>query len=154
MGIPAKLNAHSEGKPNSIPGWPRTPSERSDAGTSIVLESVRLRQETPIPSAAEEERRQRGKGSGERGGSSCPRLSALKRPRSASAPNCIHILNTTRFMANYCSIDTVNSSEGGIWKATTQAACSRHEAGGDWDCKDCNISARRLICCRTPPVSQ
>jgi transposase len=32
MGIPTKLNANSEGKPNGIPGSTRTPSERSDAG--------------------------------------------------------------------------------------------------------------------------
>jgi len=38
LGIPAKLNAHSEGKPNGIPGRSRTPSERSDAGNSIVQE--------------------------------------------------------------------------------------------------------------------
>lgn len=36
VGIPAKLNANSEGKPNSIPGWSRTLSERSDAGISIL----------------------------------------------------------------------------------------------------------------------
>jgi len=38
LGIPAKLNAHSEGKLNGIPGRSRTPSERSDAGNSIVQE--------------------------------------------------------------------------------------------------------------------
>jgi hypothetical protein len=38
VGIPVKLNAHSEGKPNGFPGWSRTPSERSDAGFSIVRE--------------------------------------------------------------------------------------------------------------------
>jgi hypothetical protein len=36
MGIPVKLNARSEGKPNGVPGQSRTPSERSDAGNSIV----------------------------------------------------------------------------------------------------------------------
>jgi hypothetical protein len=38
LGIPTKLNAHSEGKPNSFRDDSRTPSERSDAGTSIVQE--------------------------------------------------------------------------------------------------------------------
>jgi len=38
LGIPAKLNAHSESKPKGIPGRSRTPSERSDAGHSIVQE--------------------------------------------------------------------------------------------------------------------
>jgi hypothetical protein len=53
LGIPAKLNAFSEGKPNGIPGWSRTPSERRDAGNSIVKESVRLRQGKPVRSEAE-----------------------------------------------------------------------------------------------------
>jgi hypothetical protein len=35
LGIPVKLNAHFERKPNGIPGRSRTPSERSDAGMSI-----------------------------------------------------------------------------------------------------------------------
>src|SRR5271168_247180 len=38
LGIPAKLNAHSGRNPNGMPGCTRTPSERSDAGISIVQE--------------------------------------------------------------------------------------------------------------------
>jgi hypothetical protein len=38
MGIPAKPNAESGMNPNGIPGRSRTPSERSDAGISIVQE--------------------------------------------------------------------------------------------------------------------
>src|SRR5437763_13863204 len=38
MGIPEKPNAESGMNPNGIPGWSRTPLERSDAGTSIVQE--------------------------------------------------------------------------------------------------------------------
>jgi hypothetical protein len=38
VGIPAKLNAHSGRNPNGIPRCTRTPSERSDAGISIVQE--------------------------------------------------------------------------------------------------------------------
>jgi hypothetical protein len=60
--IPVKLNARSERKPNGIPGRSRTPLERSDAGFSIVQESVRLRQEKPVRSEAEEERAQAEKG--------------------------------------------------------------------------------------------
>ena len=60
--IPAKLNALSEGKLNGIPGRSRTPSERSDAGNSIVKESVRLRQEKPVRSAAKEGLLLAGKG--------------------------------------------------------------------------------------------
>ena len=38
LGIPVNLNAHSGRNPNGIPGRFRTPSERSDAGISIVQE--------------------------------------------------------------------------------------------------------------------
>jgi hypothetical protein len=38
VGIPAKPNAESGMNPNGVPGRSRTPSERSDAGTSIVQE--------------------------------------------------------------------------------------------------------------------
>jgi len=38
LGIPAMLNAYSGRSPNGIPGRSRTPSERSDAGISIVPE--------------------------------------------------------------------------------------------------------------------
>jgi hypothetical protein len=36
LGIPTKLNAHSDGKPNGVPGSIRTVSERSDASLLIV----------------------------------------------------------------------------------------------------------------------
>jgi len=35
---PAKPNTDSEGNPNGISGWSRTPSERSDGGFSILQE--------------------------------------------------------------------------------------------------------------------
>jgi hypothetical protein len=59
----------------------------SNAGFSIELESVRLRQEKPVRSAAEEERRQRRKGSGERGGRPCTRLNT-EAAGARSALNC------------------------------------------------------------------
>ncbi len=46
------------------------------AGKGLLSLSVRLRQLKPVQSAAEEERRQRRKGCGERGASPCPRLNA------------------------------------------------------------------------------
>ena len=63
-GIPAKRNACPERKLNAISGRFRTSSERSDARFSIALESVRLRQERPVPAAADEGYRQRRKGGG------------------------------------------------------------------------------------------
>ena len=56
----------------------------SDAGFSIELESVRLRQEKPVRSAAEEERRQRRKGEREKERPLFVPASTLKRPERAA----------------------------------------------------------------------
>jgi hypothetical protein len=75
LGIPAKLNTHSEGKLNGISGRSRTPSERSDAGFSIVREGVRIREGNLSAAQRRKAAAKRRKGCGQRGGSPCPRLS-------------------------------------------------------------------------------
>jgi hypothetical protein len=62
VGIPAKSNAESGMTPNGVPGRSRTPSERSDAGISIVQEVFGFVKENPVRSAAKEDA-----ASGERG---------------------------------------------------------------------------------------
>jgi hypothetical protein len=51
--IPAKPNANSEGNPNGIPGKTRTPSERSDAGISILQEVFGFVKEKTYPEQSE-----------------------------------------------------------------------------------------------------
>jgi hypothetical protein len=75
VGIPAKLNAHSERNPNGIPGRFRTPSERSDAGISIVQDAFAFVKRN----LSEAQRRMEGwsedGGAGQGAAVPCPRLS-------------------------------------------------------------------------------
>ncbi|HTA68658.1 MAG TPA: hypothetical protein VK776_10290, partial [Bryobacteraceae bacterium] len=81
--IPAKPNAVSGGKPNGIPGRTRTPSERSDAGISIVQEVFGFVKKN-CPERSEGTAPQARKGAWGKDGTSCPHLST-QRPRSANS---------------------------------------------------------------------
>ena len=78
----------------------------SDAGFSIVWERVRLRQEKPVRSEAEEERQERRKGWGERGGSPAAALVPAQRWRDPerdqrSEPQLTGLINTTQLIVIY-----------------------------------------------------
>ena len=83
-----KLNAQSEGNPNGIPGSSRTPSERSDAGTSIVQEVFGF-----VKRNLSGAQRRKSAASGERGaGKGAAALvpaSAHRNPERVSAPRCL-----------------------------------------------------------------
>src|SRR5579871_3330726 len=85
VGIPAKLNAYSEGNPNGIPGSTRTLSERSDAGISIVQEVFGFVKSESVRSEAEARWSWRGWGCGARGGSPLSPLQHAVTPSASSA---------------------------------------------------------------------
>src|SRR6266849_9808744 len=64
--IPAKTNTDSEGNANGIPGRRRTVVGAQRRWQLDCAGSVRVRQEKPVRSAAQVDRRKRGKGCGER----------------------------------------------------------------------------------------
>jgi len=79
VGIPAKLNACSGGKPNGIPGRSRTPSERSDAGNSVVQEVFGFVNRT-LSGAQRRKDAASGEKSAGKGAAALVPASALKRP--------------------------------------------------------------------------
>src|SRR6185437_11601914 len=86
MRIPAKVNADSEGNANGIPGRRRTDFGAQRRWHFDCAGSVRLRQEKPIRSAAEEQCRKQRKGCGERDGSPFLRLSNVETAAGISSP--------------------------------------------------------------------